>query len=85
MIDINELKCDILDQDSLTVYVPKDDIIDLITRLQEAEKDAERYRFMRGCSTVQSKSFIDPRGGWIYGFGVLDGKIDNAKKDIDDE
>lgn len=55
--------------------------LELINLLKSYKKDAERYRLLRSCSTEQSKSFIDPQGGWIYGFGVLDGKIDQAMKE----
>ncbi len=80
MIDLDKY-----DELYINNYFCRSDLENLVNRTREAEKDAERYRFMRGCSTEQSKSFIDPQGGWIYGFGVLDGKIDQAMESNKDE
>ena len=57
----------------------------LIESLREAEKDAERYRWLRNCTTVESKKFVSDSGGWIVGLGVLDGMIDQAMKEKGDE
>lgn len=62
-----------------------DAIIELITQLREAEKDAARYRWLRNCTTVESKKFVSDSGGWIVGLGVLDGMIDQAMKEKGDE
>ena len=56
-----------------------------ITRLRETEKDAARYRWLRNCTTVESKRFVSDSGGWIVGLGVLDGMIDQAMKEKGDE
>lgn len=56
-----------------------------ITRLREAEKDAARYRWLRNCTTIESKEFVSKSGGWIVGLGVLDGMIDQAMKEKGDE
>lgn len=58
---------------------------ELITRLREAEKDAVRYRWLRNCTTIESKEFVSKSGGWIVGLGVLDGMIDQAMKEKGDE
>lgn len=60
-------------------------IIELITRLREAEMDAARYRWLRNCTTAESKQFVSESGGCIVGFGVLDGMIDQAMKEKGDE
>ena len=59
--------------------------LELITRLREAEKDAARYRWLRNCTTVESKKLVSDSGGWIVGLGVLDGMIDQAMKEKGDE
>ena len=53
--------------------------------LREAEKDAARYRWLRNCTTVESKKLVSDSGGWIVGLGVLDGMIDQAMKEKGDE
>lgn len=62
-----------------------DEVIELITRLREAERDAARYRWLRNCTTVESRQFVSDSGGWIVGLGVLDGMIDQAMKEKGDE
>lgn len=53
-------------------------LLELITLLRQAEKDAARYRWLRSCDTAESKKFVSESGGWIVGLGVLDGMIDEA-------
>ena len=60
-------------------------LVELISLIREAEKDAERYRWLRNCTTVESKQFVSESGGWIVGLGVLDGMIDQAMKEKGDE
>lgn len=57
----------------------------LIDSLREAERDAARYRWLRNCTTVESRQFVSDSGGWIVGLGVLDGMIDQAMKEKGDE
>lgn len=61
------------------------EVFELINRLREAERDAARYRWLRNCTTVESKRFVSDSGGWIVGLGVLDGMIDQAMKEKGDE
>ena len=89
MIDIDEMErwCigAILEHCSEINAFSSDEVIELITRLREAEKDAERYRWIRNCTTVESKKLVSDSGGWIVGLGVLDGMIDQAMKEKGDE
>ena len=62
-----------------------DCVTSLIGRLRETEKDAARYRWLRSCTTVESKKFVSDSGGWIVGLGVLDGMIDQAMKEKGDD
>lgn len=51
-------------------------LVELITRLRQAEKDAARYRWLRNCDTAQTEKLVE--NGHIVGFGVLDAMIDEA-------
>ena len=90
MIDLNEIEiaarkpwyCRSKQEDNL---LRQDVLVELITRLCEAERDAARYRWLRNCTTVESKQFVSESGGWIVGLGVLDGMIDQAMKEKGDE
>lgn len=51
-------------------------MLEIITRLRQAEKDAARYRWLRNCDTKQTERLVE--SGHIVGFGVLDAIIDEA-------
>ena len=90
MIDLNEIEvaarkpwyCRSKQEDNL---LRPEILVELITSLREEEKDASRYRWLRSCTTVESKKFVSDSGGWIVGLGVLDGMIDQAMKEKGDE
>lgn len=98
MIDLNEVdesyfdslfaESESLVSEGLWYYrieVEAGDIVNLITRLREAERDAARYRWLRNCTTAESKKLVSDSGGWIVGLGVLDGMIDQSMKEKGDE
>ena len=83
---IQAFRCDRPDEWAMDEFIRiAEDMHKEITRLREVEKDAARYRWLRNCTTVESKQFVSESGGWIVGLGVLDGMIDQAMKDKCDE
>jgi len=83
---IQAFRCDRPDEWTMDEFIRMaEDMHKEITLLREAEKDAERYRWLRNCTTVESKKFVSDSGGWIVGLGVLDGMIDQAMKEKGDE
>ena len=85
MIDLNEIEiaarkhwyCRSKQEDNL---LRPDVLVELITRLREAERDAARYRFMRDMSDE-----VDVSRFFHIDIGDRDAEIDQAMKEKGDE